>query len=150
MEEMIEKGFILSFDELRILLHSLGVRTVEGVYMPEKEFTDSEVIKALHHLAKSGLILSAGERFLIREDLREVLEAVSRPEASFFWRSESEGGQEYYCYVVPGRVAVSERYWKKSDTIKLRLFTVEEFEAWKEQAEDDNGGDRNPYDGEII
>ena len=150
MPEIVEKGYILSFDEIRILLYGMGVCMVEGVYMQEKSFTDTEIIQALHHMARRGLILSAGERFCIREDLRKALEVMSRPEETFTWSTKEEGSQEYFCYVVPGQVAVSERYWKKKDTLKLRLFTTAGFEAWKEQAEDDNRGDRGSHDGEAV
>lgn len=144
MAEVMETGLILSFDEIRLLLYSMGVRAVEGVYMPEKVFTEQEIIGALHHLSGRGLITAHDTAFFIREDLQKMLETVANPIQTMVWAPGSadepgeDGAQEYFCYLVPGQVVVSERYWRKKDTLKLRLFTGEEFEKWKEQTAYDN------------
>lgn len=49
-------ALILTFDEIRILLYSLGFTSCEGIYMPQKEFTPSEVLKAVHSLERRGLL----------------------------------------------------------------------------------------------
>lgn len=49
-----DKSIILTFDEIRILLYSQGFRTCEGIYMPEKEYTEKEILRAMHHMAKRG------------------------------------------------------------------------------------------------
>lgn len=54
--EIIKKNIILSFDELRILLYSQGFRRCEGVYMPEKDFSQENIINALDKLEKNGLL----------------------------------------------------------------------------------------------
>ena len=45
--KLVEQGIILTFDEIRILLYGLGKTGIEGVWMPEKEFTEQDVLDAL-------------------------------------------------------------------------------------------------------
>ena len=56
MAEVIEEGKILTFDELRILLFACGIEEINGVFMPEKVFTEEEVLSALHHMAEREII----------------------------------------------------------------------------------------------
>ena len=49
--KLVEQGIFLTFDEIRILLYGLGKTKIEGVWMPEKEFTEQDVLAAMHHLS---------------------------------------------------------------------------------------------------
>ena len=141
MAEVIEEGKILTFDELRILLFACGIEEINGVFMPEKVFTEEEVLSALHHMAEREIIRAEETDFTIREDIREILNIMGHPENAFVW-SPKEGSifeDEYYCYIVSGKVVVSEQYWKKKETVKLRMFSLEDFDKWKEEL-------RNTYD----
>lgn len=138
MAEIIERGILLSFDELRILLYGMGIRSLEGIYMPEKEFTEREVIQALRRMSAHGMILAENGQFSIREDLLQILEIMAHPAGTLVYSPKEGSTQEYFCYMVPGRVAVSERYWKKKDTLKLRLFTEDEYKTWRVQTDDNN------------
>ncbi|WP_346911255.1 hypothetical protein [Faecalicatena orotica] len=149
MAEMIERAILLSFDELRILLYSMGVRTLEGIYMPEKQFSEMEVIQALRHLSGNGFILAENKQFSIREDLLCMLEIMGHPAGTLVCSSKDDSTQEYFCYMVPDRVVVSQRYWKKKDTLKLTMLTEEEFKVWRAQT-DDHNRDRSSYDGETV
>lgn len=133
MAEAVENGLILSFDEIRILLYSLGIREVEGIYMPEKKFAEDDIVRALQHMSRRGLITAVDAEFIIREDLIKMLTVMGRPDGTMIWGREETGGPEYFCYIAPDRIVVSERYWKKKDALKLRMFTAEAFEAWREQ-----------------
>lgn len=141
MAEVIEEGKILTFDELRILLFACGIKEINGVFMPEKVFTEEEVLSALHHMAEREIIRAEETDFTIREDIREILHIMGHPENAFVW-SPKEGSileDEYYCYIVSGKVVVSEQYWKKKETVKLRMFSLEDFDKWREEM-------RNTYD----
>lgn len=133
MAELTETGFILTFDELRILLYSLGYRKVEGIYMPEKEFQEADILLALHHMSAKKLITAEEQEFLIRDDLQQALKVMGAPLETAVWRSDEPDMPEYFLYLVPDRAVVSERYWKKEDTVRLRMFTAAAFEEWKEQ-----------------
>lgn len=58
--EIVERSIILSFDELRILLYSQGYRSCEGVYMPEKNFSQTDIIRSLRKLTENGLLRISG------------------------------------------------------------------------------------------
>lgn len=129
MAEVIEEGRLFTFDELRILFFAYGVKEIKGVYMPEKSLTPEEILFVLYHMTEKGMIKAEEVGFTIREDIREMLQIMGYPETSFV-------ENEYYCYVSSGQVVVSEQYWKKKDTVKLRIFSLEKFEEWREEMRD--------------
>ena len=52
-----ESGTVfLTFDEVRILLHSQGFHSCEGIYMPEKIFSSQEVLSVIYSLSKRGIL----------------------------------------------------------------------------------------------
>lgn len=142
MAEMVEKGLLFTFDELKILLFACGIREIDGVYMPEKDFSEEIIIHALHHMAERGIIQAGDEEFTIREDVAQMLGIMGKPETAYIWRPDEETASEaeFFCYTAGEKAVVSERYWKKKDTVKLRLFSKEELEEWK-------GRMRNDYRG---
>ena len=139
--EVIEKGILLTFDEIRILLYGMGVSEIDGVYMPEKAFTEEEFLLAMQHLSASGLIEAGDEKFLIREDIRSLLEIVSSPEWTDIWKPLGEEGPAYFLYFSESRIVVSERFWRKKDTLRLTVFEREEFDRWREEYINDYCGD---------
>ena len=60
--EIIKRRIVLTFDELRILLYSQGYRRCEGVYMPEKDFSEENIIRSLSILEKNGLLIVDREK----------------------------------------------------------------------------------------
>lgn len=131
--EVIEKGIFLTFDEIRILLYGMGVSEIEGVYMPEKNFCKEEIIKTLRHLSEVGFIEAGNERFFIRKDVKELLGIIAEPEQTEIWKPSGETGPAFFFYVKGKRVVVSERFWRKADTLKLRMFEKEDFKMWREE-----------------
>lgn len=138
--EVIEKGILLTFDEMRILLYGMGVSEIEGVYMPEKSFSEKEVISALHHLAESGFIEAGDEKFLIRKDVKLLLEVVAEPEWTDIWKPQGEEKPAFFLYFARGKVVVSERFWRKKETLRLTMFCIEDFDIWREEYMNDYCG----------
>lgn len=139
-EEMIEKGLLLTYDEIRILFYGMGVAQIEGVYMPEKLFTEEEILLAMHHMSKSGFIEAGSEKFRIREDVREVLEVMASPEWTDIWRPHGDEGPSFFLYGSGKLTVVSEKFWKKKDTLRIAIFKEKEFEKWREEFMDDHCG----------
>ena len=148
MRELLEKGILLSFDELRVLLYACGVRAVEGVFMPEKAFSEEDVISILYRLTKRGLISAEEEVFVIREDLKELLDMMGAPERTFI--HSAEDGREYFCYESADRLVISELYRKKADTVKLTASSPEAFRSWREERRNDHDRGEGSHDGEIL
>ena len=123
---MSDHGILVSFQELRILLYEMGVRELEGVFMPEHKYTDCEVLEVLHGMVKSNFIHVEDEEFVLREDLQRIVEIMSHPVHTFVM-------DPYFCYVVDGYVVVCERYWKKKEMLRIQTFSTEEFEDWKRE-----------------
>lgn len=139
--EVIEKGIFLTFDEIRILLYGMGVSEIEGVYMPEKIFHETDIVAALHHMSETGLIMAGEDKFRIREDVRQILKAVAYPERTEIWQPHGEEGPAFFLYRKEGMIVASERFIGKRDTLRLARFDEEGFAKWREESADDDCGD---------
>lgn len=165
MPNLSEKSIILSFDEIRILLYSLGFTSCEGIYMPRKEFTPQEIIKAIFDMVKRGLLIVRGEDEGIRElstdmlsgktledgfimdpALHSMMMAMGNPGGSFEYRPgedtagfyiEYNNGPEYYVYVLPDYYLVADRDWTRSDSLRLRAMNTQSFLAWRDEREEE-------------
>lgn len=133
---VVSRALLLSYDEIRILLYSQGFRKCEGVFMPQHEYTQKEILETMNALSQRKLIRAEGDAFSISDEMHRMLEVIGNPGGTFILRTVP-GGPSYYCYVVPDTVVVSEKYFRKKDTLRLRMFTPQAFTDWKEQVEND-------------
>ena len=141
MIKIVEQGVLLTFDEIRILLYGMGVTEIEGIYMPEKKWRRDEILNALHHMTEVGMIEAAEEKFVIREDIKELLTVVAHPDQTEIWSPHGEHGPSFFLYEKQQKIAVSECFYRKKDTLKLSLFEKKNFITWKEEVEGDHCGD---------
>lgn len=141
---MEETAYIFTFDELRILLYSLGFTQCEGVRMPEKDFSAAEVIEGIRNLAAEGVAVPEEDGFRIAEDVARMLRVIGAPITTFSFEA---GGAQYFCYVSDDAVVVSERYWERAEAVRLRMLDTAAFTAWREGLEDDHreGGSADPW-----
>lgn len=163
MEEMSEKTVILSFDEIRILLYSLGFESCEGIFMPRKEFSPQEILKAVYSMEKRGFLLldenrpvehpaGGGEaadgqpHFIILPRLKKMIQTMGKPGGSFEYRpgenlpgfsKDLYNGTEYYCYMLPDYCVVAERDWTRRESLRLRAMDMEAFTAWRQERDDE-------------
>lgn len=137
MAEIVEEGKLFTFDELRILLFTCGIREIEGVYMSDKKLSEEEVIRALQHMSECGMITAGEAKFQIQEEVQSMLRIMGKPEKTYIWTLDNE---DYFCYETSDKIVVSTYYWKKKETLKLRLFSRDAFMKWKEQMENDYCG----------
>ncbi len=130
MIEANHKSWILSFDELRVLLFSLGFEKNEGILMDEKTFTESEVLFTLHHLTQKNLLGLNEDRFEIIPELKKYLTIIGKPESSQIINGED--GREYFVYFGTEEAAVTERYWQRKDAIRITGMSLEDYREWRQ------------------
>lgn len=131
--EVTEKNWILSFDELRILLFSLGYTQCDGIFMEEKKFTDEQVLQAMYSMSKQSWIVNNGSNFEIQPELKKALLLMGNPQSTAkLVNPETRRA----CFVYKGKdmIVVAERWWPKKDTIQIRSLSFEEFKAWRKGA----------------
>lgn len=145
-------AIILSFDEVRILLYSLGFTSCKGIYMPVKEFTGREVLQAMHRLTGRGLLEAAAddaepaaeESFVMRPELRRMMMAMGNPAGTFIYRpgeslpgfsAELYNGPEFFCYTLPDYCLVTECDWTRRESMRLRAMDMESFAQWQKERE---------------
>lgn len=129
---MNDPGIIISYEELRILLYNLGFRTCSGILLPDRKLSDEEVVQVLNRLVQRGMIYVEEDHFVIESKTAEMVKMIGNPTGSYPF-TDPETGQVYYCYISQDKVVVSEKYWKKKDTLRLRVFTLAEFSIWREE-----------------
>ena len=147
-----DDAIILSYDEARILLYSLGFTRCEGIRMPEKDFSAQEVLQAMHKLAARGLLQTdkdpshqgGDDRFIMQPQLQRMMTAMGDPAGTFIFRpgeslpgfsGELYNGREYFCYTLPDYCLVTERDWTRRDSLRLRAMDMETFTAWQKERE---------------
>lgn len=152
MQLSANDSIILSYDEVRILLYSLGFTSCKGIYMPEKEFTAREVLQIMHRLTARGLLEGAAEdvqsatenKFVIKQRLRHMMMAMGNPAGTFIYRpgesfpgfsEELYNGPEYFCYTLPDYYLVTECDWTRSESMRLRAMNMVDFALWQEERE---------------
>ena len=131
---MNDPGMIISYDELKILLYNRGFRSCIGILMPADQRSDKEILLAMNKLAQKGIIIAQEDAFVIDSNWIAVIDLIGRPDSSYSF-TVPETGQLYYCYIAENLIVVTEKYWKKKDTLLLRRFTPAEFQAWREELE---------------
>lgn len=131
--EVSEKSWILSFDEVRILLFSLGYTQCDGIFMKEKKFTDEQVLHAMYSMSKQSWIINNGNDFEIQPDLKKALNLMGHPETT---KKLVNYETRRACFVYKGSdtIVVAERWWPKKDTIKITSLTLEQFRTWRKGA----------------
>ena len=154
------KTILLSFDEVRILLYSMGITSCEGIQMPEKQFSPQEILQAMHALYRRGLLISdESPHFLIRSDLLKMLSAMGNPGGTMIYRQgetlpgfseEMNNGREFFCYIVPDYILVTERDWTRRDFLRLRAMTPIGFSEWKEAREHEAEEERVGLSSDIM
>ena len=119
---------------MKILLYNRGFRSCEGILMPDEERSDEEVLQAMNKLAVRGMIVAKEEYFAVTPETAKMVDLIGAPDSSYSFSDENTG-QVYYCYISEHLVIVSENYWKKKETLRLRQFTPAEFSIWREELE---------------
>lgn len=130
MVEAKLKSWILSFDELRILLYSLGFEKNEGILMEEKEFSKNDTLWTLHHLSRKNLIVFEDAGFKVNEELKSYLNVIGRPESAEI--ISGEDGRQYYIYFGTHHAVVTDRYWQRRNAIRISGMSLEQYKEWRE------------------
>lgn len=85
-------------------------------------------------------------RFVVRQDLQRMLQAMGDPAGSFIYRpgedlsrlsGEWYSGPEYYCYILPDYCLVAERDWTRIESLRFRAMDPETFEEWRQEREEE-------------
>lgn len=158
MRQISDRSIILTFDQIRILLYSLGFDSCEGVFMPGKEFSPQEILKAINSLVNRGLLMLKEEggkksdamdkrpHFDIDPGLREMMLAIGSPGGAFEYRpgeglpgfsKELYNGPEYYCYILPDYCLVVQRDWTRAESLRLRAMDPLMFSLWRQEREEE-------------
>lgn len=129
-------NMLLTFDELELLLYVRGFREINGIRMPEKDFTAVEVLLAEKHLLEEGLLETRGELFAVREDVAKIVDALGSP-VSYSVLAPGPEYPMFACYYIPGCYVTTELHEHREKTLRIRSFDEAEFAVWKEEMEDD-------------
>lgn len=129
MGKIMDRSLVLTFDELEILLYNLGFRQVYGVRMPEKEFTEAEVLTAMHRLAAAGHVTAEDDGFVYDDGLRRTLLTMGDPAATFVV-TYGEEERQAFCYEGKDRMVLSQLHDARPRCLLIRDFRKNAFRKW--------------------
>ncbi len=127
---MLQKSWILSYDDFRILLFNCGYTECEGIYMEEKEFSDVEVIQSLNRMALHQWIYIEEDAFEIEKDLKKAIRTAGSP--AYTQIRKGLQGREYFLYFDEDSIVISQPYYERKGMLKLTLMDQEAFHLWEE------------------
>ena len=127
-------GIIISYEELKILLYNRGFCYCKGILMPDRKFSDEEILQAMNNLALRRMIEAREDYFVISPETAEMVDVIGNPESSYPF-NDPETGQIYYCYLTQKMVVVTQVDWNRKETLRISRYTPEEFRNWREELE---------------
>lgn len=131
----MEKGIILTFKELMLLLQGIGINRINGIYMEEEMVSDEEVIYILRDLEKKGILKSDKTSFEVDELMSKMLLCMGQAEKEYLCQQE-EGTM--YCYEREKKVLTTQLCATRRKSIELMLYEKDKFisEFGKESCND--------------
>lgn len=132
MTAAVDKNWILSFDELRVLLYSLGFTSCNGIFMPSKQFTPDEILAAMGKMSRNEWIINEGDHFEIVPDLKKYLQVIGNPKSTELLE-DTDTGRKLFCYIDEEEIAVTEMFLRKRNTIRLRGFDRTSFLEFRKE-----------------
>lgn len=123
--ECVEKGILLTFQELMLLLQSVGVQYMNGFYRAEGEISDQEVLFLTESLVKKGVLIAAEQEFFLDDTVEAMLRCMGWPDEDYELEQENA---VVYCYERSEKVLVTKIYSMKENTLELVLYSKEEFQ----------------------
>lgn len=127
-------GIIISYEGLKILLYNRGFCSCKGILMPDRKFSDEEILQAMNNLALRRMIEAREDYFVISPETAAIVDVIGNPESSYPF-SDPETGQIYYCYLTQKMVVVTQVDWNRKETLRISRYTPEEFRNWREELE---------------
>ena len=91
----MEKGILLEYREIFLLLESIGVESVNGICLDQKPVSDEEAVRVLAGMNRKGFLENEGGVFRIEKRTGRILQCMAWPEQDYPMVIEDE---TYYCY----------------------------------------------------
>lgn len=128
---------LLTFQEILLLLQSLGYTEVRGIRLESKKADKEGVIRLIGGLVDKGLLIPEEETFRIEEKLGRMMVCMGEPEQDYELEYD---GELFYCYEREEDALVTSLYQRRPEMLELRFFTEGGLKKWKEEMRDDTRG----------
>lgn len=92
--------YFLTSVEYALLLAGMGVKQIYTLQSGQVEMDERKICLAMNHLYQTGLIDSRDEAFVIRKELKELLEKIKKAEYTVFVRSGGRKEQAICCFSI--------------------------------------------------
>lgn len=93
--------YFLTSVEYALLLAGMGVKQIYTLQPGQMEIDERNICLAMNHLYQTGLVDSRDEAFVIRKELKELLEKIKEAEYAVFVRSGCREEQAICCFSIP-------------------------------------------------
>ena len=120
MNREIIEAFLLSKEELLILLQIAGCRSWYGFYIEEYPISEEDAIKIIYRMVEKGFLYSDGEVLHVNKDLSEAVK-VFKSANEVLLLEDVDNDLPMYCCYISEKVLVCEWMSQRKDTVKFKV-----------------------------
>lgn len=121
-EVMHEWGMLLTFQELMLILQSMGVDEIRGIYMDVEPVTDEEVIQIMYSLVQKGILTAKEDSFQLERITGRMIRCMGWPDWNYLTEID---GESVYCYEKKGDFLITRISPLRPQTIEMTLQSVD-------------------------
>lgn len=144
-------SYIMSHQEIKLLLFSLGYTQVAGLPLTDASVGTNESITVLNNLYKNNLLTRSKKGFAVESRLKRIISIIGQSEDFFLINSSNPELPNLSCYESGDEIVLCSVVMSKSDSIKLSLLHKD---CFYEMLTDDNylpnGNGFDAFDEERI
>lgn len=126
MKQQIKQAFLISEEELKVLLQSVGCHSGYGFALKGKPLEKEEAIHRLYSMVQKEFLYSDGHCFCLREELSQAMRNMKEASEVLIVEDEEKELPVYCCY-LGDKLLLCEWMSQRKNTIKLQLLEVQEF-----------------------
>lgn len=144
-------SYIMSHEEIKLLLFSLGYTRVVGLPLTEASVEMNESIAALNNLYRNNLLTNNKDGFDVEPRLKKIINIIGQAEDFFIINTSSLELPDLSCYSLNNDVVLCNVVKSKTGSVKLSLLSKA---CFYEMLTDDkylpNGSSFDAFDEEQL
>lgn len=120
MNSKITEAFLLTQEELQVLLQTVGCKSWYGFSFDERNITEDEAIHVIYHMVEKEFLYSDGVNLHVKKDLAEAARILKNSQEVFVLE-DSENILPVYCCYIDEKVLICEWMSQRNNTVKLKV-----------------------------
>lgn len=122
----MKKAYLLSQNELRVLLKGSGYLSVTGISLSQSKISDEVVLNTLNKLVNKGIISNSSNGFVMSDEVRKMITCLGASKSFFAIRSNIRSLTDLCCY-IGDNILVCDMMKQRNNDIKMYMISYDEF-----------------------